>query len=186
MRTGSTFGIVLATGLVAMLTSRAALRSRRRSPDGTWEPGMAKRPPATSIMGSGEQWNANLCKGRLVGVGAWRGWVAQRPEFAARDGVGQGEDVTAEHVDVLEAERRVPRHVLVAHVETLCSDWVIGSLSQLRLAAVTRHRDVRTQLPPAGGVRLNSAATWSMKLRSFAVGRRFGRVSRCSLSAGAA
>ena len=34
------------------------------------------------------------------------GRVSQGPKFAARDGVGQGEGVAAEHVDVLEAERR--------------------------------------------------------------------------------
>ena len=28
------------------------------------------------------------------------GWISQGPEFAARDGVGQGEGVAAEHVDV--------------------------------------------------------------------------------------
>ena len=47
----------------------------------------------------------NLCKSWLAGIAARRGRVSQWPEFAACDGVGQGEGVAAKHIDVLEAER---------------------------------------------------------------------------------
>ncbi len=51
-------------------------------------------------------------------------WVAQRPELAASDRVGQREGVSAKHIDVVEAERRQPCHVLVAHVVALGAEPV--------------------------------------------------------------
>ena len=75
----------------------------------------------------------------LIGVGAVCGWVSQRPEFAARDGVGQGEGVAAKHVDVLEAERRQAGHVLWAHVEALGAELV---QRRVHVDRVPEHDDV--------------------------------------------
>ncbi len=69
--------------------------------------------------GLGSNGTQNLCKGCLVGVGAVCGWVSQRSEFAACDGVWQGEGVSAEPIDVFEAKRRQAGHVFLAHVEAL-------------------------------------------------------------------
>ena len=42
--------------------------------------------------------------------------IPQRPEFAARDHVGDGERVSPEHVDVLERERRQAGNVGGLHI----------------------------------------------------------------------
>jgi hypothetical protein len=45
-------------------------------------------------------------------VQAGGAWIAKRSEFALGDGVRQGKGIAAEHVDVLEAERRQPGNIV--------------------------------------------------------------------------
>src|SRR4051812_41194537 len=47
--------------------------------------------------------------------------IAQRPQLAARDGLGQTEGVAAEHVDVGEAERGEACYIAIQHGEALGS-----------------------------------------------------------------
>ena len=56
------------------------------------------------------------------------GRAAERSQFTTGHRLGQGEGVTAEHVDVLVTERRQTRHVLVADIESLGPELVEGSI----------------------------------------------------------
>ncbi len=65
--------------------------------------------------------------------------VAERPELAAGDSVGQRDGIPAERVDVVETERGQPRHVFPAHVVGLGLERI---QRRVHIDGVPAHDDV--------------------------------------------
>ncbi len=131
---------------------QAALRDRAQG---------RRRDGAGRIRGSGS--NGTKSSNSAVIITGERG-VAQGSQLATGDRVGQREGISAEHVDVVEPERREATDVVVAHIEAAGAElierrvyvdcvnaliWAKGYQAPETSAAFVRARELANQVEDA-------------------------------------